>query len=157
VVAVPAWAQGFTCTPALGTAPPGTDYACTTSFDSTRYSDGPHTLSVTATDAAGNTATATVNIIIDNTAPILVVTSPSPDQVVSRTFSVAGTARDATSKVQSVTVLVDGQPLLVSLAPDGSWVTAAGQTRPGQRSVSVTVRDAAGNAASTGFRVRAAN
>jgi hypothetical protein len=154
--AATAWAQ-FTCVPALGTAPPGTNYACTTTLDTTKYPDGLHTLTVIVTDAVGNTATSSVTVTFDNTPPVLSVTSPTPNQRIRGSFTVSGFATDATSNVASIAVTVDGLALRMSMTPGSisSWITDPVTPAPRQWiPIVVTATDSLGNATRTQFQVR---
>jgi hypothetical protein len=49
----------------------------TATWDSTAVSDGPHTISAVARDTTGNTATDSVTVTVDNTAPIRSAGAPS--------------------------------------------------------------------------------
>jgi hypothetical protein len=60
------WAQAtWTCVPPLP-APPGQTSQCTTSFDSTTLSNGVHTITVRAYNAAGEMAEDSVVITVNN-------------------------------------------------------------------------------------------
>ena len=123
--------------------------------------DGPHTVTVTATDKAGNKATATLDLIIDTTAPVVEVpaaaetvptVSPNGDRSgdeVALPFSV--------SEAGAITAVITGADAAVvrtiavpttggegELAWDGR--TDAGTPAPdGRYTVTLTPRDRAGN------------
>ena len=72
----------------------------------------------TATDRAGNTATALATASLDTTPPALTITSPANDAVVSAaTMTITGTLTDALSGVAGVTCA--GQPITVQ--PDNTF------------------------------------
>ncbi|MCP4246284.1 MAG: hypothetical protein GY778_04470, partial [bacterium] len=82
------------------------------------FSDGAHTLHVTAADAVGNPKTFNRSFTIDNPdpdvdPPRMYVDAPSHSQIVSGDFLVSGWATDA-SGVASVTFEVDGDPVVLS-------------------------------------------
>ncbi|MGH2959140.1 MAG: hypothetical protein ACRDKE_06010, partial [Solirubrobacterales bacterium] len=55
--------------------------ACTSPRLFSNFPDGPHTVSVTARDAAGNTSSVARSFVIDTTGPPLDVSSPAPNEV----------------------------------------------------------------------------
>jgi hypothetical protein len=107
-------------------------------------SDGPHELTVTATDAAGNTVSRTVKVFVDLLAPQVTITAPAPGTLtrgesvavegevretgrVSVTVNggVAAVERTATDRWHfSATVsLQEGTQAIVAVATDGSGRT----------------------------------
>lgn len=122
------------------------------SWNTTTASNGSHTLTATARDAAGNTATsAPVTVTVSNgpppdtTPPTVSITSPASGSTVSGTITVSATASDNVS-VAGVQFQVDGIALGVEdvTAPYAiSWDTT---TAPdGSHTLSAVARDAAGN------------
>ncbi|NOZ79671.1 MAG: hypothetical protein GXP48_10930, partial [Acidobacteria bacterium] len=104
-------------------------------------SDGSHQLTVVATDAAGNTAHATVTIERDATAPVVTVAEPGPTAVLGAgQVTVAGTASDP--HLQAVTV--DGHPATLGSAGQFSSTLSLAE---GPHAISVTATDSLGNAA----------
>src|SRR5262249_58984312 len=64
----------------------------TYSWDTTKLANGTHTLTATATDAAGNATTSSaVSVIVDNTAPAVSLTRPAAGPNVPRTGTVTAT------------------------------------------------------------------
>jgi predicted heme/steroid binding protein len=106
--------------------------------------DGHHTVTVVATDAAGNQRQVVRSIDVgpspDTTAPAVTLTSPADGATVDQaSVTVSGTVDDA-----AATVLVNG--ISVHPAADGSWsVTIA--LAAGANTISVSAVDAAGNRA----------
>ncbi|MBZ4419470.1 Ig-like domain-containing protein [Myxococcus sp. RHSTA-1-4] len=107
--------------------------------------DGAHTVTATATDTAGNTATDTNAFTVD-TATSVAITSPAEGAVLGNpVVTYSGTAEPGAE----VTVVVDGQTLgTVTAAADGSWSLASAATlADGAHTVTATARDAQGNTA----------
>ena len=101
-------------------------------FDTLTLDDGPATISATATDNAGLSSSASVNVTIDNTAPTLKLTGPAD----GATFTPGDTAQwgiaseDATGPPPSVPTeetlanLRNGRFTLTVRATDGAGNTA---------------------------------
>src|SRR5439155_16734418 len=65
------------------------------SWTSTTASNGSHSVTAVARDAAGNTATsAAVSVTVDNTPPTIPIASPTPGETVSGTVTVSASASD---------------------------------------------------------------
>ncbi|MBJ9891313.1 BapA/Bap/LapF family large adhesin, partial [Acinetobacter pittii] len=131
----------------------GTDYPAVNNGDGTwtladntlpALTDGPHTITVTATDAAGNAGTDTAVVTIDTSVPVV-----SLDDVVTNdtTPALTGAINDPTA---TVVVTVDGVDYPATNNGDGTW-TLADNTLPvlidGPHTVTVTATDPAGNTA----------
>jgi chitinase len=95
----------------VGTADAASPYAF--SWDSTKTSNGSHTLRAIATDGAGNSATsASVTVTVNNTTndktpPTIAITAPTSGSKLSGTVAVTATASDNVS-VASVQFQIDG-------------------------------------------------
>ncbi|AOM85584.1 BapA/Bap/LapF family large adhesin [Acinetobacter baumannii] len=129
----------------------GTDYPAVNNGDGTwtladntlpTLADGPHTITVTATDAAGNVGNDTAVVTVDTTAPVVSFTDASTNDT---TPALTGTIDDPTA---TVVVTVDGVDYPAVNNGDGTW-TLADNTLPvladGPHTVSVTATDVAGN------------
>jgi len=77
-------------------------------LDTSMLPSGLHTITVRATDGAGNQAETSVSVTVDNTAPIVAITSPASGAFVSGLITVSVQASDAISGMASVSVYVDG-------------------------------------------------
>jgi outer membrane protein OmpA-like peptidoglycan-associated protein len=107
--------------------------------------NGPHTVTATATDSRGNTATDTSTFTVDSQTSV-VITAPAEGAVLtSGSVTYAGTAEPGAT----VTVVVDGQTVgTVTAAADGSWsVTATSPLGNGPHTVTATATDTQGNTA----------
>ncbi len=121
----------------------------TISWDTTAASNGFHTLTARARDAAGNTAstavTVTVNNVPDTTDPTVSITAPADGAVVTGTISVSADAADDVG-VTGVQFLLDGANLGVedTSAPYSiNWNTTT--AAEGTHELTARARDAAGN------------
>ncbi|WP_194293017.1 Ig-like domain-containing protein [Streptomyces smaragdinus] len=113
----------------------------------TPLADGPHTVSATQTDAAGNVSPAGSNDFTVNTTVTVeppVITSPSSGDVIgdsTPTISGTGTPGD------TIEVIVDGTPIgTTTVDPDGTWTfTPSTPLGDGDHTITATETDAAGN------------
>ncbi|MDC4381952.1 Ig-like domain-containing protein, partial [Acinetobacter baumannii] len=123
----------------------GVDYPAVNNGDGTwtladntlpTLADGPHTITVTATDAAGNVGTDTGVVTVDTTAPAAPVIDP-----VNGTDPITGTAEAGST----VTVTYpDGSTASVVAGPDGTWTVPNPGLNDGDTVTAVT-EDPAGN------------
>ncbi|QNW92139.1 BapA prefix-like domain-containing protein [Acinetobacter seifertii] len=133
----------------------GVNYPATNNGDGTwtladntlpTLTDGPHTITVTATDTAGNVGTTNAVVTVDTTAPVVAL-----NDVLSNdsTPALTGTVNDPTAKV---VITVDGVNYPATNNGDGTW-TLADNTLPvltdGPHTVTVTATDPAGNVGTT--------
>jgi hypothetical protein len=119
-------------------------------FDASGLVDGQHTITLTATDEAGNTTSVTKDVTIDTTPPKIAITSVSGDDVVdsSEIKSQQGVHGTSDAIGQTVNVLVDGvQAGQAVVQADGSWLTTLSfaNTITGEHDVTAEVSDEAGN------------
>ncbi|EXS22085.1 bacterial Ig-like domain family protein, partial [Acinetobacter sp. 742879] len=105
-------------------------------------SEGAHSVTVTATDLAGNTGTDTGTVTIDTIAPVVGFTDASTNDT---TPALTGTIDDPAA---TVVVTVDGVDYPATNNGDGTW-TLADNILPvladGPHTVNVTATDVAGN------------
>jgi hypothetical protein len=108
------------------------------------FADGTQTITASATDAAGNTATATLTVTVDTLAPALSVTSPAYDLTNVATATVAGDTD------VGATVTVNGNA--VTVGPTGSFSTSI-TLAAGENTITVVATDDAGNEATAEMTV----
>jgi hypothetical protein len=122
------------------------------SWDTTTASNGSHTITAVARDAAGNQKTsAPVTVTVSNgpppdtTPPSVGITSPGNGQTVKGTVSVSANASDNVG-VAGVQFFGDGTPLApeVTTAPYAISVDTT-QSSDGSHTITAVARDAAGN------------
>ncbi|MFP2898213.1 Ig-like domain-containing protein, partial [Corallococcus sp. 4LFB] len=133
----------------------GTTVLCTTTANgsgawsciSSQLTDGTHTISATARDAAGNTGPASTSVpfTVDSTAPVApVIASPTSGQTVAtQTPTLSGTA-----EANSTVTVREGPTVLCTATANssGAWACSTASTlADGAHTVSATARDAAGN------------
>ncbi len=131
----------------------GTDYPAVNNGDGTwtladntlpALADGPHTITVTATDAAGNVGNDTAVVTIDTSVPVVSLDDLTTNDT---TPALTGAIDDPTA---TVVVNVDGIDYPATNNGDGTW-TLADNTLPalidGPHTVTVTATDPAGNTA----------
>ncbi|TLY18570.1 MAG: hypothetical protein E6K68_11140 [Nitrospirae bacterium] len=116
------------------------------SWNTTTASNGAHTLTAVARDAAGNTTTS-AGVTVDNAPPAISLSSPNGGATVAGTVSVSASATDNVGVV-GVQFQLDGTNLgaEVTTAPHSvSWNTTL--SSDGSHSLTAVARDAAGNTA----------
>ncbi|QZN95213.1 Ig-like domain-containing protein [Symbiopectobacterium purcellii] len=116
-----------------------------------------HTLIVTATDAAGNTASDTVTFENDFHAPAVTLDTPFGDGYLNATeiAALSGNAGDATR----VMVTIGSNPPIEATVTNGQWSINAAQLSglaDGTQTLTVTATDAAGNSASVDSQIHIA-
>jgi len=132
------------------------------SWNSTTVANGSHTLSAIARDAAGNKATATITVTVNNpvpdtTPPTVSITSPATGATVSGTISVSANASDNVGVV-GVQFQLDGANLGAedTTSPYSvSWNTTTAAN--GSHTLSAIARDAAGNKSTATVSVTVSN
>jgi len=134
----------------------------TFSWDTTAVPDGPHTLTATATDTSGNTATAQLGVTVtnapppDTTPPTVSFAAPANGATVAGVVQIQLSASDSVA-VASVSVRVDnGTPFTDTSAPyTFSWDTTA--VSDGPHTLTATATDTSGNTATAQLTVAVSN
>jgi len=129
-------------------------------LDTRSLTDGAHTVTARAKDAAGNATTASVRFTssnADTTPPMVSISAPSGGATVGGTVSVSGTASD-TGGLAGVSVSVDGG-LPQPATGTASWTDGVDTTSLADGTHTVTARaiDTSGNAATASVSVNVQN
>ncbi len=106
--------------------------------------DGEYTVTVSVSDAAGNTTTDTVTRVVDTTAPTVTLDGGSERLINTTTTTVAGST-DAPAGTE-VEIVVGASTYSATVDGDGRFSTSVEVILDGTYPVTVTVPDAAGNA-----------
>ena len=143
----------------LGTEDTSTPYEVT--WDSTTASNGAHSLTAVARDAAGNSVTSAVlALTVDNSdaiSPTVSFTSPDSGATVTGAVSVAANAADNVGVV-GVQFTLDGNALgAEDLTAPYTYAWATTGTTNGSHQLSATARDAAGRTATATLSVTVSN
>lgn len=121
------------------------DTTCTPASGST-FPLGTTTVTCSATDAAGNTGSATLTVKVqDTTAPAVTYTGPSDTIYTSESPTITGTATDAVGVV-SATASIGGGPEIACTVDAGNVSCPTSGVDYGPHTVVITATDAAGNA-----------
>ncbi|MCX7164213.1 MAG: retention module-containing protein [Rhodocyclales bacterium] len=117
--------------------------------------EGTHTVAVTATDAAGNTASTSTTVTVDTVAPTPTITVTDPgthgtptDDHITNVNTVTVAATDPTTAASLQVTVDNGTPVTVTTGAAGT-VTDPITLSEGTHTVGVTAIDAAGNASAT--------
>jgi Bacterial Ig domain/Putative metal-binding motif/Divergent InlB B-repeat domain len=117
-------------------------------FNTAAVGDGSATVTAKASDAAGNTTTASITITVDNTPPTLSIQEPDgqtfgPDSTENWSF----TPGDATAGVASVScsVVAAGRPPIFGSCSSGNTGHATSKLSDGSYTLTVRVQDWVGN------------
>ncbi|MDZ4263763.1 MAG: Ig-like domain-containing protein [Pseudomonadota bacterium] len=118
-------------------------------WDTTGGSDGPHTILAKAYDGAGNSASHSISVIVDNTPPVVIIQRPLEGATVSGTIEVSGTATDS-SGIWWIELYVDGRSassqLIKPAATSLSWKFSynTGLVTNGEHTLKVVAKDVVG-------------
>jgi Bacterial Ig domain/Beta-propeller repeat len=126
--------------------------------------NGTHTLTYTATDGAGRTATATRTVVVDNTEPaaselVADIATPAQGATVTGTIEIRASASGAASTPIQLVITLDGFLLAQASGPGTSLVHALDTTRiaDGLHVIALRIQDGTGRSATTARRIRIAN
>src|SRR5881396_3019226 len=115
---------------------------------------GTNVLTVTAEDAAGNTATAILTVTLDATVPTVAITAPTANPTYSTSnalLTLEGTASDNIGVTQVAWVNSAGGS--GSATGTTSWTAGGIVLQPGTNTLTITARDGAGNTATATLTV----
>ena len=123
-----------------------TDSSAPYSVPWTTSGDGPRTLTATAHDTSGNTASDTRNVTVDNTPPTATLTSPT-GSTVSGTITMTADSSDPSpaSGVTAVQFLVDGNVIATDTTAPYSTTWNSATVANGLHNLAARATDGAGN------------
>ncbi|MEN8838324.1 MAG: Ig-like domain-containing protein [Celeribacter marinus] len=138
-----------------GTTTVNEDGTWTVDFDSETIEEGEYTtgVTVTSTDGAGNSTTVTDTLLVDTEAEDLTFNMVAGDNVINIDEATGDVTVSGTSEAgATVVVTMEGQQVETTVGQDGTWSAVFDGTQfPSgtyDSTISATVTDAAGNAAS---------
>ncbi len=128
----------------LSPAPPAAAVTATATWITTTVADGPHTLGATATDRAGNSASTTRSVTVDNTAPDAQISAGPGAFVNTPSVTVTFTGTDNLTPVAQLVFAwrLDGGTWSAFLPATTATLTALAD---GAHTFEVKARDLAGN------------
>lgn len=119
-------------------------------WDTTGAPDGAQPVRVTATDASGNAAVASIQVAVDNTRPTVAIAAPGSGAVVRGIVNVAFSASDA--NLEDAWLVINGVRTTVTGTSSFAWDTRG--LPDGEQNLTLIARDRAGNENSVTVRVR---
>ena len=127
-------------------------------LNATGLTQGHHTVTVIATDLAGNATTVTRDVLVDTIPPTIAIISVSGDDVVgpSEIGTPQGVHGTSDAIGRTVTILLDGVAADQAVVQaDGTWLSIVdfSAALSGEHTVTARVSDAAGNPAESNFDV----
>lgn len=137
------------------TVPNGTRIDNSKSFtvDASDLEDGDYQLSVKAEDGAGNIAEKTVMLKVDNTTPIVSISSPAEGVTVEGVMNVKYSVKD--ENLKSVVLAMGGKS--VEIGDSGSYSLDTSTLFDGEYTLEVAAEDEAGNIGSAAINVATIN
>lgn len=112
-------------------------------WDTTSSPDGPETIRVSATDSAGNTRLASLDVVVDNTVPVVRITSPASGAGVTGATTIAWSLTEANP--DRLVLVIDGASRDVTGNASYPWDTT--RFADGPHTIEVRAIDKAGNEA----------
>ncbi len=126
-------------------------------WDTTSVTDGNQTLTLTATDTAGNQASSTLTVTVDNEAPSVAFTNPTEGDPVSGTITIDASASDSVTDVVEIRILIDGSTVVSSDTSSQTFSWSTMSTSDGSHTFTAEATDTAGNTSATTISVTVDN
>ncbi len=111
-------------------------------LDTTNFGNGIRTIKIVARDAAKNSRSLDIEVGVDNKDPVVEITSPEADDLVTGTVDIEVDASD-NDEITSLEVFIDG--VLVGETESFQWDSTS--VNDGSRQITARVEDRAGNVA----------
>jgi len=125
-------------------------------FNTTTLSDGQHTLMALALDRAGNPATTSITVLIDNNPPTLSIQSPTSGITVGLTLTVSVQANDI-SNISRVEFYLHNVLVHTTYTAPFQWAWDTTKYPNGEYTITVKAYDAIGNVKSRDITVTVNN
>lgn len=116
-------------------------------YKTTSLTNGSHTFKAIAYDAAGNTASASVDFIVNNdvTPPVIAITNPTENDTISGIIKVSGTTTDAGTGVKTISLLLDNKAFQTPTGSSFSYDLDTTTIADGAHTLQLSATDVAGN------------
>jgi hypothetical protein len=118
----------------------------TWSVTATHLSDGPHVVTMSVSDAAGNQTSVSQTLTVDTVAPVVTIDGGASASTTSVDPTISGSTNAAPGS--TITVTIAGQTLTTLVQPNGSFNASAVGVGLGAWLAVITVADPAGNVGS---------
>lgn len=114
--------------------------------------EGSSSITVTGSDIAGNSSTATLTLVVDTKAPQVTITAPAANACLNVTaLDIKGNASDANFK--NITVQLGGTTLTPTVDASGNWVASFSNVPEGKALFTVQATDTVGHTATSSLAV----
>jgi hypothetical protein len=130
-----------TATLTIGTLSIDVKGKTTQTINTASIADGTYTMTLTVTDIAGNTATSSASVTIDNTAPTVTISSPAANANLRGATTIIWAVTEANP--DQVWLIIDGEQRDVTAQTSYAWDTST--VGDGAHTVVVQAVDKAGN------------
>ncbi len=116
-------------------------------WDSTKVPDGEHEIRLNAEDKAGNTASTSVKVKVDNTPPDILNITPQDKSVVNSTYSISADYSDSSSgiDINSFSILIDGIDETRNAVVTNASMWYKSSLQDGEHILKLSVNDTVGN------------
>ncbi|KFC04145.1 hypothetical protein GTGU_03271, partial [Trabulsiella guamensis ATCC 49490] len=129
--------------------------------DVAALTDGNTVITASVSDVAGNPASASHNLTVDTTAPVITIDTVASDDIVNNGEQLAGQTISGTTTAepgQTVTVTFNGHTYLATVDSAGNWSVLVSANDfaglvDGQYTITATVNDIAGNTGNSSHNV----
>jgi len=132
----------------------------TTPWNSTSVRDGPHTISIKTEDQAGHSTVFNVNIVVDNTAPVISQATITPGQVLAGIQTLRFYAYDSIGIRQVMLAIDGGAPFEIFKGEGGLYYEYLLDTKilpDGDHSITLSAIDRAGNTVGSTYGIKVDN
>ncbi len=118
-------------------------------LNTSMYDDGPLTITIEAVDYSGRTTTASITIIIDNTAPVVGITQPVNGSTVSGTVEIVFSIDE--EHLDQAWLVIDGE--MINVTGSNSYVLDTTAFSDGPLTITLFANDTLGHGASASITI----